>query len=164
MPKRFQNQLYLGRPLGTPKNTIFDVKTSPRWTPKISVFFFKTTKNPSSYGLGPKMPLRGLQEASKTLPRASKSLQEPPKSLPKGVQEPSRGTCHLTWDPLELKVPGARCQVLGVSFFHVQKWSGEEVLQAPASPVRSFPCKRQDTMFYLMVTIVACVSEQRPDT
>ena len=44
MPKRLENQLYLGYPLGTPKNTIFDVKTSPRWTPKISDFFKKIVK------------------------------------------------------------------------------------------------------------------------
>ena len=40
MPKRLENQLYLGYPLGTPKNTIFDVKTLPRCLLKFSVFFF----------------------------------------------------------------------------------------------------------------------------
>ena len=57
MPKRLENQLYLGCPLGTPKNTIFDVKTSPRWTPKISDFFKKAFKNASYHGLWSKMPL-----------------------------------------------------------------------------------------------------------
>ena len=74
----------------------------------------------------PRAPRRP-QEPSKTVPRdlkktgrnrpfsslAGKSLQDPPKSLPKDVQEPSRGICHLTWEPLELKVPGVRCQVSG---------------------------------------------------
>ena len=153
---RCQNALkislnYLGDPLGTLKNTIFDFKTSPRWTPKISVFFVKN--RPKILALTVFGP-RCLLEASKRLPRPSqeppRATQEPPRAAQeprKDAQEPSRGTCHLTWEPLELKVPGARCQVLGVSFFHVQKWSGEEVLQAAASPVRSFPCKRQDTMF-----------------
>ena len=89
-PKRLQNQLYLGYPLGTLKNTIFDVKTSPRWTPKISDFFQKSSKNPSSYGLWPKMPLRSPLEPSQSLPRTSHSL---PTSVPKASrsnQEPSR--------------------------------------------------------------------------
>ena len=87
MPKRLQNELYVGNPLGTLKNTIFDVKTSPRWTPKISDFFKRSSKNPSSYGLWPKMPLRGFQEASKTLPRASKSHPRASKSRPRASQE-----------------------------------------------------------------------------
>ena len=77
MQKRLQNQLYVGYPLGTLKNTIFDVKTSPRWTPKISDFFQKSSKNSTYHGLWSKMPLG--------------SLQEPPKSLARAVQEPSRG-------------------------------------------------------------------------
>ena len=77
MPKRFQNRYDLGYPLGTPKNTIFDVKTSPRWLPKISDFFQKSCKNSSYDGLWSKMPLG--------------SLQEPAKSLPRAVPEPSRG-------------------------------------------------------------------------
>ena len=87
MPKRLENQLYLGYPLGTPKNTLFDVKTSARWTPNICDLFKKSLKNPSIYGLGPKMPLRGLQEASKTLPRASKSHPRASKSRPRASQE-----------------------------------------------------------------------------
>ena len=90
MPKRLQNQLYLGYPLGTLKNTIFDVKTSPRWIPKISDFFQKSSKNPSSYGLWPKMPLKGFQEASKTLPKASKSHPRASKSRPRASQEPPK--------------------------------------------------------------------------
>ena len=109
MPKRFENQLYLGYPLGTPKNTVFDIKTSPRWTPQISDFFKKSSKNPSSGGLGPNLPLRGLQEASKTLPRASKSHPRASQEAPKSPQEaPDSG---LTWEPPELKVPGVRCLV-----------------------------------------------------
>ena len=103
MQKRLQNQLHVACPLGTLQNTIFDVKTSPRWTPKISVFFQKSTKKSSYYGLWSKMPLGSLQEPPKSLPRASqepfqgpqeapKSTQEPSQKLPRGVQEPSRGT------------------------------------------------------------------------
>ena len=44
MPKRLQNLDYLGYPLGTPKNTIFDVKTSPRWLPNFH-FFSKIVLN-----------------------------------------------------------------------------------------------------------------------
>ena len=105
MPKRLQNQLYVGYPLGALKNTIFDVKTSPRRTPKISIFFQKSTKKSRFYGLWSKMPLGSLQEPPKSLPRASqepfqgpqeapKSTQEPSQKLPRGVQEPSRGTSH----------------------------------------------------------------------
>ena len=83
MPKRLQNRLYLGYPLGTLKNTIFDVKTSPRWTPKISDFFHKSSKNSRFHGLGSKMPLGSL----KSLPRA---CQEPPGSLPRAVLGPSK--------------------------------------------------------------------------
>ena len=105
MPKRFQNQLYLGYPLGPLKNTIFDVKTSPRWTPKISNFFQKSYTTSSFFVLWSLMPLGSLQEPPKSLPRASqepfqdseeapKSTQEPSRKLPRGVQEPSRGTSH----------------------------------------------------------------------
>ena len=94
MPKRFQNQLYLGYPLGTLKNTIFDVKTSPRWTPKISVFFvFKNRQKILALTVfGP----RCLLEASKRPPRPS---QEPPRATqepPRAAQEPP--TRHLTTD------------------------------------------------------------------
>ena len=61
MPKRLENQLYLGYPLGTPKNTIFDVKTSPRWTPQISDFFKNPQKILALTVFGP----RCLLEASK---------------------------------------------------------------------------------------------------
>ena len=93
MQKRLQNQLYVGYPLGTLKNTIFDVKTSPRWTTKISDFFQKSSKNSSYYGLWSKMPLGGLQEPPKSLPRA---VQEPSR----GVQEPSRSS---------MQPPKSRC-------------------------------------------------------
>ena len=63
-------------PSWTPKITIWDVKTSPRWAHKISNFCQKSVKNSSCYGLWSKMPLR--------------SLQEPPESLPRGLPEPSR--------------------------------------------------------------------------
>ena len=82
MPKRLENQLYLGYPLGTPKNTILDVKTSPRWTPKISDFFQKSSENYSYYGLWSKMP-----------------PQEPTKSLPRAIQGPSRGTQEFSRTP-----------------------------------------------------------------
>ena len=78
MPKRFQNQLYVGYPRGTLKNTIFDVKTSPRWTTKIFDFFEKPFTNSSYYGLWSKMPLG--------------SHQEPPKSLLRTIQGPSRAS------------------------------------------------------------------------
>ena len=87
LPKRLENQFYLGYPLGNLKNTIFDVKTSPRWTPQISDVLQKSSKNPSSYGLWPKMPLRGLQEASKTRPRASNSHPRASKRRPRASQK-----------------------------------------------------------------------------
>ena len=87
MPKRFQNQLYVGYPLGTLKNTIFDVKTSPRRTPKISIFFQKSTKKSSFYGLWSKMPLGSLQEPPKSLPRAPKSRSRALKRHPRAVSE-----------------------------------------------------------------------------
>ena len=46
MPKRFQNELYLGYLLGTLKNTIFDAKTWPRGTPKIADFLQKSPQKP----------------------------------------------------------------------------------------------------------------------
>ena len=97
MQKRLQNQLYVGYPLGTLKNTIFDVKTSPRWTPKISDFFQKTYKNPTYDGLWSKMPLRSLQEPPKTLPRASKSHPRASQGRPRTLKR------HL-------------CQVSGVKY------------------------------------------------
>ena len=98
MPKRFQKRLYVGYPLGTLKSTIFDVKTSPRWTPKISDFFQKSSKNASYHGLWSKIPLGSLQEPAKSLPGASqepfkgppeapKFLQDAPCSLPSAVSE-----------------------------------------------------------------------------
>ena len=103
MPKRLQNRLRLGCPLGAPKNTIFDVQTSPRWLPKISDFFQKSFKNSSYDGLWSKMPLGSLQEPAKSLPRASQepsqspqealhSLQEPAIRIPRGLQEPALQT------------------------------------------------------------------------
>ena len=97
MQKRLQNQLYVGYPLGALKNTIFDVKTSPRWTTKISDFFQKSSKNSSYYGLWSKMPLGSLQEPPKTLPRASKSHPRASQEAPKS--------------PQEAPVSGVRCQV-----------------------------------------------------
>ena len=91
MPKRLHNRLYLGYPLRTLKNTIFDVKTSPRWRPKISDFFQKSSKNATYHGLWSKMPLGSLQEPAKSLPGPSqepfKGPQEAPCSLPKTVWE-----------------------------------------------------------------------------
>ena len=97
MPKRLQNQLYVGYPLGTLKNTIFDVKTSPRRTPKISDFFQKSSKNATYDGLWSKMPLGSLQEPPKTLPRASKSHPRASQEAPKS--------------PQEAPVSGVRCQI-----------------------------------------------------
>ena len=90
MQKRLQNQLYVGYPLGTLKNTIFDVKTSPRWTTKISDFFQKSSKNSSYYGLWSKMPLGSLQEPPKSLPRACQEAprrRTSPPEAPKSPQE-----------------------------------------------------------------------------
>ena len=87
MPKRLENQLYLGCPLGTPKNTIFDVKTSPRWTPKISDFFHKSSENASYHGLGSKMPLGSFQEPAKSLPGASQEPFQRPQEAPKLLQD-----------------------------------------------------------------------------
>ena len=87
MLKRLENQLSVGYPLGTLKNTIFDVKTSPRWTPKISDVFQKSTKTSSYYGLWSKMPLGSLPDASKPLPRASKSHPRASQEAPKSPQE-----------------------------------------------------------------------------
>ena len=87
MQKRLQNQLHVACPLGTLKNTIFDVKTSPRWTPKISVFFQKSSKNATYHGLWSKMPLGSLQEPAKSLPGAS---QNPFQGPSRGTQVPSR--------------------------------------------------------------------------
>ena len=103
MPKRLQNLLRLGCPLGTPKNTIFDVKTSPRWLPKISDFFQKSSKNSSYDGLWSKMSLGSLQKPAKSFPGASQepsqspqealhSLQEPPVRPPRGLQDPALQT------------------------------------------------------------------------
>ena len=79
--KHLQNQLYVGYSLGTLKNTIFDVKTSPRWLPKVSIFSIIAYET----GFG----LSCLFEASKNLPRPS---QEPPQSLPGAAPEPSRAS------------------------------------------------------------------------
>ena len=84
MPKRFQNQLYLGYPLGTLKNTIFDVQTSPKWILKFSYFFFKNRlKNLTITVFDPKY----LLEATKSLPRAT---QELPKSRPSALKRHTR--------------------------------------------------------------------------
>ena len=99
MPKRLQNRLRLGYPLGAPKNTIFDVQTSPRWLPKVSNFFENRLQLVAMTVFGP----RCLLEASKSLPRASQepsqspqealhSLQEPPVRPPRGLQEPALQT------------------------------------------------------------------------
>ena len=87
--KRLQNQLCVGYPPGPPEFTILDVKTSPRWAPKISNFCQKSVKNSSCYGLWSKMPL----EASKNPPRA---FQEASQSLPTSVPEPSKSNQELS--------------------------------------------------------------------
>ena len=78
-------------------NTIFEVKTSPRWTTTIYVFFQKSSKNYSYYGLWSKMPLGSLQEPPKTLPRASKSHPRASQEAPKS--------------PQEAPTSGVRCQI-----------------------------------------------------
>ena len=88
MQKRLQNQLYVGYPLGTLKNTILDVKTSPRWRPKISNFFQKSSKNASYHGLWSKMPLGSLQEPAKSLPRASQEPSQSPQEALHSLEEP----------------------------------------------------------------------------
>ena len=119
MQKRLQNQLYVGYPLGTLKNTIFHVKTSPRWTTKISDFFQKSYKNSSYHGLWSKMPLGSLQEPPKSLPRAS---QEPPKSLPRDVPEPfhARAFQNPTRHQETRHSAGtvADCRASGLGFFN----------------------------------------------
>ena len=85
MPKRLQNQLYVGYPLGNLKNTIFDVKTSPRWTTKIPVFFFFKNR-PKILAITVFGP-RCLLEASKSIPRASR---EPPKSRSRALKRHPR--------------------------------------------------------------------------
>ena len=94
MPKRLQNRLRLGYPLGTPKNTIFDVQTSPRWLPKISDFFKNRLKILAMTVFGP----RCLLEASKSLPRA---CREPPKSRPRALKKPSIAFKSLLLGPQE---------------------------------------------------------------
>ena len=91
MPKRLEYQLYVGYPLGTPQNTIFDVKTSPRWTPKIWIFVQKSLKKILAITVfGP----RCLLEAIKSLPKASqepsKGPQEPAKSLQEAPMQSPR--------------------------------------------------------------------------
>ena len=86
MPKRLQNQLYLGYPLGTLKNTIFDVKTSPRWTPKISDFFKNCQKILALTVFGP----RCLLEALKRPPRPSQELPRATQEPPRAAQEPRK--------------------------------------------------------------------------
>ena len=88
--KRLQNQFYVGYLLGTPKNTILDVKTSPRWDPKISNFCQKSVKNSSCYGLSSKMPVRSPREPSQSLPRTSHSLPTSVPEASRSNQEPSR--------------------------------------------------------------------------
>ena len=94
MPKRLQDQLRLGYPLGNSKNTIFDVKTSPRWLPKISHFFKNRLKILAMTVFG----LRCLLEASKSLTRAS---QEPPRSRPRALKRLSTAFESLPSGPQE---------------------------------------------------------------
>ena len=83
MPKRLQNRLYLGYPLGTLKNTIFDVKTSPRWMPKILIFFQNRLRMLAITVFRPRCRFG----ASKSLPRASR---DPPKSCSKALKKHPR--------------------------------------------------------------------------
>ena len=114
MPKRLQNRLYLGYPLGTLKNTIFDVKTSPRWTPKISDFFQKSSKNASYHGLWSKMPLGSLQEPPKSLQGASQEPFKGPQEAPKSLQEAANSLLRAVSEAPKRPVPCSRCQVSGV--------------------------------------------------
>ena len=87
MPKRLQNQLRFGYTFVTSKNAIFDPKTSPRWLPKISDIFQKSIKIISYDGLWSKLPLGSLQEPAKSLPRA---VPEPSRS----PSQPSEASCQ----------------------------------------------------------------------
>ena len=113
MQKRLQNQLYVGYPLGTLKNTILDVKTSPRWTTKISEFFQQSSKNSSYYGLWSKMPLGSLQEPPKSLPRAvpdpSRCFPEPSRSCHSGLKNSPTSLKRVTSESCRFK--HLRCQV-----------------------------------------------------
>ena len=88
IPKRLQKQLYDGYPLGTLKNTIFDVKMPPRWTPQISDFFQKSIKKSSYFAFWSKMPLGDLQELPKSHPRASQEPSKGSKRHPGAFRKP----------------------------------------------------------------------------
>ena len=86
MPKRLHDRLYLGCPLGAPKNQNLDAKKSPRWTPKISLFFQKTFKNCNYSSLWSMMLLGSLQEPPKSLPRACQEAPRRRTSPPEAFQ------------------------------------------------------------------------------
>ena len=126
MQKRLQNQLYVGFPLGTLKNMIVDVKTSPKLTPKISEVFQKSRKNDGPHGLWSKMSFGNHQVSAKSPPghsqepfnefqKASKNLHLPPCRLPRPSQSFPR-IVHLTSDISFFQKSSAnpRCWVSGV--------------------------------------------------
>ena len=69
MPKCLQNQVYLGHPLGTLKNTIFEIKMPPKWIRKRSQDSPKMFQDAAGYS----------QDAPKTLKDANKAPQEAPR-------------------------------------------------------------------------------------
>ena len=89
MPKCLLNRLRLGYPLASPKNTIFDHKRPPRWSPEISDFFQKSSKNRWWYCLLCQMPFESLQEPLQSRPWALKRPSRAFKSLPLDSQEVS---------------------------------------------------------------------------
>ena len=90
MSKRLQNRLRLGHPLGSLKKSILDVKSLPRWPPKISGILQKSFEILARTASAP----RCLLECFKSLPIASpkppKSHPRAPPSLPRAAQEPSQ--------------------------------------------------------------------------
>ena len=105
IPKRLHNRLSLGCPLGTPKTPNLDAQTSPRWTPKISLFLQKSAKNCNYSGLWSMMLLGSLQEPPKSLPRACQEASRRHSSPPEAPKSPQEAPMQPPSDLGQQRLP-----------------------------------------------------------
>ena len=92
MSKRLQNRLRLGHPLGSLKKSILDVKSLPRWPPKISGILQKSFEILARTASAPRCLLECFKSFPIASPKPPKSHPRAPPSLPRAAQEPSQAS------------------------------------------------------------------------
>ena len=112
MPKCLLNRLRLGYPLANPKNTIFEHKKPPRWSPEISDFFKNRLKIVDDTAFCARCLLKASKSLSRAVPEPSRTLQnlqEPPFRLPRNLREAGLQSFLHSWTEEHTSTTKAQC-------------------------------------------------------